>query len=131
MNDVGGPQDEPWADHLETHISTVFLAGDYAYVADEESDFKVIDVSDPTAPLIVGSCYAGDMLSDVAVAGGHAFATDFYSGLRVLDVSEPTAPHQVGALSLSLTDCIAVDGNYAYVTNWNCGLYVVDVSNIG
>ena len=31
MNDIGGPRDEPWADHLETHISTVFLAGDYAY----------------------------------------------------------------------------------------------------
>lgn len=31
MSEAGGPPDEPWADHLETHISSVFFAGAYAY----------------------------------------------------------------------------------------------------
>jgi aminoglycoside phosphotransferase family enzyme len=31
VSEAGGPPDEPWADHLETHISSVFFAGAYAY----------------------------------------------------------------------------------------------------
>lgn len=31
MIDAGAPADEPWADHLETHISSVFFAGPLAY----------------------------------------------------------------------------------------------------
>ena len=60
----------------------------------------MIDVTNPAAPVEVGSCAAGAAL-DVAVAGNTAYVADVNYGLRVIDVANPAAPVEVGTCATS------------------------------
>lgn len=84
----------------------------------------IVDVSDPTAPVLVSS-YPG-AARDVAVVGSHAFAVAPGTGLTVLDVSTPSAPAHVATLAISGgPGTIVVAGGYAYVLG--DALSIVDV----
>jgi len=91
------------------------------------------DVSDPTAPLMVGQTgMLRDVVVDVDVAGGYAYLACERGGLRVVDVSDPAVPREVGSYQIDglPTEAFAVDvvGDTAYVADRIRGLRVVDVS---
>jgi len=87
------------------------VEGTYAYVADNLA-LLAMDISDPTAPVIVGSVDTREA-RDVAVSGAHAFVADGPSGLQVVDISDPTAPVIVGSVDTpgGARD-VEVDGAY-------------------
>lgn len=113
---------------------SVAVLGSFGYVAGEEWGIKVIDVSRPTTPLVVGLLDAPYWTVSVAVSGSYAYVTwsDYHSGgLRVIDVSDPAAPAEVGSVDVPNPYAVALSGGYAYVT-WNHlggGLSVIDVSD--
>jgi hypothetical protein len=93
--------------------------------------FRVLDISIPTTPVLVGSHPTGGGL-EMIVRNGHLYAAEFGRGLRIVDVTNPASPVEValhptgeGAQGLD------VSGSYAYVVNFlgGAGLYVVDVSD--
>ena len=93
----------------------------YAYVADDRSGLRVIDVSTPSAPVEVGFVDTPDRAWSVAVEGRYAYVVWGVSypsegGLLVIDVSTPSAPVEVGSVG-GLGDArdVAVAGGYAYV----------------
>ncbi|HOC42782.1 MAG TPA: hypothetical protein PKJ99_07145 [Thermoanaerobaculales bacterium] len=106
----------------------VAVSGSYAYVADNDSVLRVIDVSTPSAPVEVGSKhFTGDARS-VAVSGSYAYVAAFRGGLWVIDVSTPSAPRLVGWVDIPGTaESVAVSGSYAYVTDRN-SLRIIEVS---
>jgi len=110
----------------------VAVGGTYAYVADKYAGLLIIDISEPSAPRIVGSYYL-QFAVDVAIADSYAYVADFGSGLQVIDVSDPTSPGIVGMISV--TDPmdgplnVAVAGNHAYLTLGPPGLDIIDVSD--
>jgi hypothetical protein len=90
----------------------------------------VVDISDPTAPIGVGSYPTSRYANDVEVKGSYAYVATRAAGLRVLDVSNPTAPVEVGFYETAgFAYGVAVLGNYAYVAAGDTGLRVLDVSN--
>jgi hypothetical protein len=112
----------------------VAVAGNYAYLASGYSGLRVIDISDPSNPVIVGNCDTPGYVSRVVVAGNYAYIADGWGGgLRVVDVSTPGAPFLVGYFATPADSIrgVAVDGDYAYVTSANSGglLQVIDVSS--
>lgn len=111
--------------------SDVFVQGVYAYVAGGgRSGFRVVDISDPAAPVEVGSYDTPGMADGVYVFGSHAYVAAGSSGLRVLDVSNPTAPVEAGSYATpDYAHRVYVSGSYAYVAAHTSGLRVVDVSN--
>lgn len=107
------------------------VAGSFVYVADGwQGGLVIFDVSDPAAPLEVGSYDTPSDAHGVSVVGQYAYVADWDSGLRIIDVSAPGSPVEVGALHTSgLASDVVVYGDYAYVTLGSEGLAVVDVSD--
>jgi hypothetical protein len=127
---------------LQGVVEDLAVVGEYAYVLPgspydhvDAGGLRVIDVSDPTAPVEVREM--GVSGTTIAVVSRYAYISD-QQALRVIDVSDPASPVAVGTYTTLgvVTDVKAVDG-YAYVT-WcvsdargECvrgGLDVVDVA---
>ena len=92
----------------------VAVAGNYAYVACRTSGFKVVDISIPTAPVVVGSVDTPHIALSVAISGSHAYVADGIK-LQVIDISNPFAPTIVGAANTPFSMDVEVVGNFAYV----------------
>ncbi len=115
----------------------------YAYVAAGTGGLKVIDVSDPTSPNMVGEISGADV-SDarkVTVKGDYAFIADGDNGLKVVYMS-PTDKSDLTLVSSyyigdgddldTVPGCardVNVVGTLAYVAAYNEGLYVLDLAN--
>ncbi|MCK4408803.1 MAG: hypothetical protein KAW67_01880, partial [Candidatus Eisenbacteria sp.] len=106
----------------------VALAGDHVYVADGGSGVQVIDISDPTNPIWVGSCDTPGSASHVWIAGDHAYVADDTSGIQVIDISDPMNPVLVGSYDTSSeARHVAIAGDHAYVANYEFGLQVIEI----
>jgi hypothetical protein len=119
----------------------VFVKDDYAYVAAGTGGLKVIDVSDPALPAVVGEI-AGADVSDarkVLVKADYAFVSDGWNGLKVVDISDKSLPVLAGQFYIGDSDdvddvpgCVqdvSVVGALAYVAAGNEGFYVLLVSD--
>ena len=108
------------------------VAGNYAYVADEDDGLRVISVSDPAHPVEVGYYGTPGWALGVAVAGNYAYVADENSGLRVVSVSDPAYPSEVGyCIAPDVASGVAVVGNYAYVADGHAGLQIYQFYGAG
>ncbi|MBI5183807.1 MAG: fibronectin type III domain-containing protein, partial [Nitrospinae bacterium] len=137
----------------------VSVSGSYAYVADRVSylysAFHIIDISNPSSPIITeSSYYYGTNIISLHVSGRYLYMTEgeiyieypnitmgyLYSfdqfdeyeyHLSVYDISIPSSPKGISSIGISdyLNDSLYVSGNYAYVGTW-VGLQIIDFSNI-
>jgi hypothetical protein len=125
-------------------VNDVEVSDDIAYLAigedrgweDSEKGLRTMDVSDPTAPSLLGGIDTADVALDVELAGGLAFVAAGTDGLRVFDVANPSAPVAAGALALpGSTAKLELVGTTAYVVDRGIHrvairtLRVIDVSN--
>jgi hypothetical protein len=119
-------------------VHAIALQGSLAFVAAGRGGLQVIDVSNPLAPVPLGSVPPpqpyGEALS-VAVAGSYAYLAVGDAGMQVFDVSNPAAPAAVGAFTYPAlgprADAVAVSGSVVYLgdRNFGGGLRVLDVSS--
>jgi|GEM_PF-1846862 len=112
----------------------VYVSGNYAYVVADNnntwSGLKVIDISDPDNPAIIGSWDTQIGSLDVHVSGNYAYVVNFYSGLFAIDISDPANPIMVGSCEIPQgAYTVYVSGNYAYVANLSTGLEVIDITD--
>lgn len=115
--------------------------GDHVYVASSFRGLQTIDVSDPAAPVLVGTVWGTPAAPNTFLAyrsleviGQYLFAVDgeTYFGpqtLDVFDLADPAAPVFSGRrpLDLNLTDLHAVGGMLMGPKDFN-GFAVLDVS---
>lgn len=123
----------------------------YFYLDDEldeqtygfSTNSRIFDVSNLTAPALVGSFSSGSPSIDhnQYVLGNYIFQANYRSGLRVFDRSNPTAPVQVGYFdTYPGSDANQFNGawsSYPYFPSGNVivndiegGLFVLDVTGI-
>ena len=108
----------------------ITVQGRYAYVADNTSGLRIIDITNPSAPVSVGSRGSIGNVQDVAVAGKYAYVATDNTGFQVMDVSDPLSPRLVSTLDTSGTAvALVVSGKYAYVADSASGLQIIDVSD--
>ncbi|MFC1658224.1 NosD domain-containing protein [Candidatus Omnitrophota bacterium] len=113
----------------------IYVSGRYAYLA-ANTNFTVIDVSDPDSPTIKGT-YAIDSDS-VYVSGKYAYlGCPSDDTIRVLDISNPSSPSLVASYSnasyynADSYDHIFVSGKYLYAgSNTPNYLLVLDITGI-
>ncbi len=106
----------------------VAVAGNYAFIADYNSGLKVVDISDPTGPVLAGSYDTAGNPTGIAVSGDYAFITNLSEGLQVFDISDPLNPALAGAYDTPGNPLkVAISGNYAFVADADSGLQVVDI----
>lgn len=92
----------------------VDLAGDLAAVALGEQGLRIVDVSAPRAPRLLGAIEAVAAVYDVGVQGDLAFAVAGAHGLRVLDVADPRKPSELGSFDPDApVRCVAIQGTLA------------------
>ena len=117
----------------------VAVSGDFAYVVNTVNDsFRIIDVSDPTSPNIIGGLQSTSFLNgaaDVAVSGQYAYVVSQSDhSFHIIDVSDPTTPSVAGSIEdnplFLRPNGITLAGRYAYVTNQDDdSLRIIDVSD--
>jgi hypothetical protein len=110
------------------------ISGFYVYLGDGYGGFKVVDISNPAAPRVVGQC--SSVSGSVVVRGFYGYVTgvDSYglAALYVVDLSDPTNPNLLDTVSMpGKIGGIAATGNCVYVADADRRLcfHVVDVSN--
>ena len=92
---------------LENGVHNVWIEGGYVYAVvngvSPDAGLRILDVSDPAAPRVAASFYAGSsFLHDVSVRDGLAFLSHWDAGLVILDVGHgvaggsPENPVEVG-----------------------------------
>ncbi len=79
----------------------VALSGDLAFLADGPEGLRIIDVSNPAAPVEIGSLDTPVDAFDVSVHGSLAAVADDTGGVHLIDVSVPSAPFLVQTIPTS------------------------------
>ncbi len=100
-----------------TGLGGFALSGSYAVVACGDGGVAVVDVSDPTAPALVGATPEdAPRAGSVTVRGHYAYVAAgeeaVYGGLHVVELADPTNPVEVGASEddLGVTRAALQDG---------------------
>jgi hypothetical protein len=103
-------------------LKDVVISGNYAYVAAGNAGYRVVRLTNPTAPVVVG----GDgaiVPRDVELMDGFAFFAEqlFPNVIAFMNVGDPESPVFQGTIDLTpfgdyAGTGIALDGSYAYVT---------------
>jgi len=84
-----------WLDAGGGYANGVTVAGDVAYMCGR-GRLYILDVSNPLAPVTVGSTRVPGKMWDVAVGEGYAYLAGEYGGFFVVDVGDPSDPRIVG-----------------------------------
>lgn len=114
------------------HAFKLTVVGTTAYVAcrGPGSGIKIIDISNPAAPVLKGFHKMATGSFGVAVNGNYAYASAYREGIEVIDVSNPSRPVLKGRYKTAgKTYGIAVSGNTVYVAAHTAGVEIIDVSN--
>jgi hypothetical protein len=121
-----------WDDESEGLARRVTIEGDLAFVADLLHGMKIINISDPANPWLVGKFKDGDTTKtfDVAVSGDYAYIADERYGLKIVDISDPSKPVKVGEFKDGGNALgVEVLGSLVYVADQSDGLEIIDVSD--
>jgi hypothetical protein len=118
----------------------VYIDGDYAYVTNEGEGLKVVNITDPTNPYVIGTYVTNSTAQSVYVDGDYVFIADYkgipqqYKNFLILDVTNPTNPIHLGNCTTNLVvgdaarDVVVV-GDTAFVANDQGGVSVVNVAD--
>lgn len=115
---------------IRTGTNAIDVQGSYAYTLDSYSGLSVIDVSDPIAPVALGSFDMENWAEGLAVEGDYAYIANGAIGLRILDIRDPNAPVEVGLHDTpGYAQDVTVAEGRAYVADREVGLRVFDVTD--
>ena len=124
--------------------SDIFIDGDYAYVASNNSDaVEIIDISDSSSPTHVSSIvngYSWALLDDpraLSKSWSYLFvASNRSDTIEVIDVSTPSSPNHAWSISdggttyLRKTRGLTIVWNYLYATAYgDDALEIIDISS--
>ncbi len=109
----------------------VAVVGSTVYVADANGGLLIIDVSTPTAPVLVGSYDTPGHAFDVVVEGTTAYVGDGPLGLQIIDISDPAVPTLLGSYTIAVGSVrnLCLVGSTAYLAARTGGVLMVDVSD--
>ncbi len=125
-------------------VAGVYVSGKYAYIAQGKTTggLTIVDISNSSAPKVVGTGNTTNLATAVHVSGKYAYVGEIVaaSGLEIFDISNATSPtlvstfvtaNNIGTLGTTIAGRIMVAGNYAYLVENGTtdGVEVVDISN--
>jgi hypothetical protein len=82
---------------LPGYAEEIDIAGNYAYVADDQGGLQIVDISDPESTFVVGSYLSEKSYIGIAVRDTFAYCAVLHSqgGIQILNVADPAAPFYV------------------------------------
>jgi hypothetical protein len=137
--DVSGHANPTLISQINTdyHAYAVALSSDEtkAFVANYHGGLRIIDVSDPVKPAVIGRFDADGYVSyDVILSSDETKVFVFTSGgdLKIIDVSNPQYPAFIGQISMgghAKAVTLSSDNTKACVVAGNGSLRIIDVSD--
>ena len=119
---LGAPQSILGEVRLPGFIKAIEVGGDFAYVGIQtavnapEDLVVVVDLSDPTQPVMTGRIGVAKAFGDLAVQDQVVYATSLSEGLSTIDVSDPANPEILAVLpGISNVSVIEVRDEFAYL----------------
>lgn len=112
----------------------VTIVGNLAYVAVGEQvadgTLTIVDLTNPAAPVVVGSVIVPGWVNGVEVSGGYAYVSGYFEGVYIVDVSNPANPAIVSSIpSMGEANDVVVDGSYLYVADGIYAITTYDITN--
>jgi hypothetical protein len=110
------------------YVLDIEISEPYAFVSD--GFLNIIDISDPTAPVVICSLEEGvGAMESIVLSGSYVYAACWWDGLKIIDISDPYSPQLVGSVETgAIARDVAVAGSHAYVSHWGEDVAVVDIS---
>ena len=104
------------------NLTGIAMSGTTAFIADNFTGIRAIDVSDPARAIGLGTAGNTDcgFPQDIALRGDYAYLADGNSGLSVYDVRDPVMPQYVQCIRpapLHNASRIITVGDFAYVVD--------------
>lgn len=110
-------------------VVDVVISDNYAYAASVYNGLRIIDISVPTNPNVVGSIITGSEALGITIKNNYAYLSNLENGLRVIDISNPSNPQEVGYFNTEgYTYDSFIQDKYAYVADGINGLLILDIS---
>src|SRR6266704_941005 len=114
----------------------VATLGTMALVADYSAGLQLIDLSNPSAPSLIGHYTTAGIATRVLVSESHAIV-GHSAGVDILDLSNPALPFRIGQVQpADPFQDIAISGNSIFIAETSTGgplgsanLEVFDISN--
>ena len=119
------------SNRLVDYPRTLAVDQNHLYTSDgsySQNQFKVIDISNCSAPNLVGAVNIDGYLKAISVSENTVFAVGGGAKLLAFDVSTPSNPQKLGELALTSPEDLAIHGHYALIANSGDGIAVVDIS---
>ena len=97
-------------------VTDIVVDDSRAYIAAGTDGIYIVDVSDRTAPRVIGHWDSPGTAEGIARDGTSIFVADGPFGLQVVDASDPAAPRVVGsAFDTNFAFDVAIHDRYALV----------------
>jgi uncharacterized repeat protein (TIGR02543 family) len=140
ISNLGNPQVIGSCGGFQSNIRDFDIAGNFAYATDYHYGLRVIDISNPTAPVIAGSLPFADCRTRLVRAFGNMVYVSRYThvsrpygvgGLSIVDASDHANPVERAFLQNLGVQDLAIDktGRYLFLGIPNNGLHIYDVLN--
>jgi hypothetical protein len=119
-------------------ISTIYFTNpmkftvysDTGFLADGGAGLKILNMSNPANPTVIGTYNTDGYAYDVKVRDNIAYLADEEKGLKIFDVSNLSNPVLVNSIeTFNAALNIELCGNYAYVIDFGVGVKVLDITN--
>jgi hypothetical protein len=122
--------------HYQAPCPGLFVKGSLLYTAEGQNGLRILDMSIPTHPKIIGHYDTGGFAFDVYIEDDLAYVADASGGLNILDVTNPAEIVFLGRYDTpGFASRLQVRYNIAYVVDAEAeidgptGLQIIDVSN--
>lgn len=116
--------------YLGVGANALAVDGGLVVVAMATSGLRIVDATNPAAPVQVGTLAMAAAV-DVVMAGRMAYVVDGIGSLKVVDLGNPAAPALVMSVTLPAAPTrIARDGDVLVVGMGSFGLGTLDITNL-
>lgn len=116
--------------YLGVGANALAVDGGLVVVAMATSGLRIVDATNPAAPVQVGTLAMAAAV-DVVMAGRMAYVVDGISSLKVVDLGDPAVPVLVTSITLPAAPTrIARDGDVLVVGLGSFGLATLDITNL-
>jgi len=110
----------------------ISVSGNYVYLMEGLNGLNIIDISDPTSPILAGfltGFFDPSNAVGINVVDNYAY---IFAGpdLYILDITNPSEPILTGSIDTpGISNYGTISGNFAYITTTDSGLWIVDISD--
>jgi hypothetical protein len=108
---------------------TPFFTNGKAYVAYGTAGLRIIDVTNSSNPVLLGTAVLGGDSRSVVASGNYAYVAARDSGVFVVDVTTPSNPVKIKTIKTLSARGITIAGTKVYVAASDSGMVVIDITN--